>query len=90
MKLFKPRFWGEKQKTIWSYLLFPISLLFTLSIFFKKKFVKKHIFTVPIVCVGNIYVGGTGKTPLCIELLQNLQKIKNIKPVFVKRKIYLT
>ena len=85
MKLLKPKFWDKKEKTIWCFLLLPISFLFELSSTIKKKLVKKNSFTVPIICVGNIYLGGTGKTPLCIELLQSLQKIKNIKPVFIKK-----
>ena len=33
-------------------------------------FLKKHVFDIPIVSVGNITVGGTGKTPMIIYLSQ--------------------
>ena len=34
--------------------------------------------------VGNIYLGGTGKTPLCIEIFQILRSLK-LNPAFVKK-----
>ena len=41
-------------------------------IFFKKRITKKRVFEIPIICVGNIYVGGTGKTPTSIVLSKEL------------------
>jgi len=41
-------------------------------------------FSIPIICVGNIYLGGTGKTPLAIELFKILKKL-NKRPAFVKK-----
>ena len=37
-----------------------------------------------MICVGNIYIGGTGKTPLAIEICKILLKI-NKKPAFIKK-----
>ncbi len=61
------------------YLLFPFSLLYGAAILlrnflFDKKIFKSASFNFPIVCVGNLAAGGTGKTPMTeylIELLQN-------------------
>ena len=50
----------------------------------KNKITKTRKYNVPIFCVGNIYLGGTGKTPLTIkifELLKNLGK----NPAIVKK-----
>ena len=67
MKLNKPKFWDEKVGLI-SIFLFPLSLIFLLFVNYKKKFTKIKKFKIPIICVGNIYIGGTGKTPTSIHL----------------------
>jgi tetraacyldisaccharide 4'-kinase len=61
------------------YLLFPISLIYGCIIWlrnwlFDKNILKSASFNFPIICIGNIAVGGTGKTPMVeylIRLLQN-------------------
>ncbi len=82
MKLFKPVFW--ETNNIISILLIPLSLLVRLSIFIKKAFIKKLTFKIPIICIGNIYIGGTGKTPLSIFLAQELKNMGK-KPTIVKK-----
>jgi tetraacyldisaccharide 4'-kinase len=47
---------------------------------------KKEKFTIPVICVGNIYLGGTGNTPLCIEVAKIFKKSK--KKVAIIRKFY--
>ena len=83
MKINKPKFWDYKKKTFIALLLYPFSVLVELINFFKNhtKKTKKKIKTI---CVGNIYIGGTGKTPLVIKINELLQK-KN-KIVFIKKK----
>ena len=85
MKFFKPKFWDKNQISLFSILLFPITLLIKLLIFFKKIYIKKYQFSIPIICVGNIYLGGTGKTPLCIELFSILKSL-NKNPAFIRKK----
>ena len=85
MKFFKPKFWDKNKISLFSILLFPIALLLKLLIFFKKLFSKKYQFSIPVICVGNIYLGGTGKTPLCIEIFSILKNL-NKKPVFIRKK----
>ncbi len=61
------------------YLLFPFSLIYGGVVWlrnwlFDKNILKSATFNFPIICVGNIAVGGTGKTPMTeylIRLLQN-------------------
>ena len=73
MKLYRPKFWDHKNFI--SFSLFPLSLIIQLIIFFKKQFTKVFIFKIPVICIGNIYVGGTGKTPLSILVAKELSKI---------------
>ena len=82
MKLIKPKFWDGKN--LISLSLFPLSLIIQLIIFFKKKFTKVSNFKIPIVCIGNIYVGGTGKTPLSILVSKELSKIGK-KPAIIRK-----
>lgn len=85
MIISKPSFWSKKIGII-SIVLFPISFLFLLIIFLKKRFIKIKKFKIPIICVGNIYVGGTGKTPLSIFLGNELKKLG--KNPIILRKYY--
>src|SRR6056300_1574289 len=76
MYLKKPRFW-DKQISILSYLLLPFTIFVRVNNFLnskKKKYLSKKLKTI---CVGNIYVGGTGKTPTTIKLYDLIKKIKN-------------
>ena len=41
-------------------------------------------FKIPIICVGNIYLGGTGKTPLSIFLAKEFE-IRGKNPVIVRK-----
>jgi len=66
MKFFKPKFWDRNKISFFSILLFPITLLIKLLSFVKKITTRTRKFSIPIICVGNVYLGGTGKTPLCI------------------------
>ena len=85
MNFFKPKFWDKTKISFFSILLFPIALILKLLIFFKHSFTKRHQCSIPIICVGNIYLGGTGKTPLCIEIFSILKNL-NKKPAFIRKK----
>mgnify|MGYP002009895646 CR=1 FL=1 len=84
MKFKKPKFWDIPKISFWSIILFPLSLLFLLISFIRKILKIEKKFQIPIICVGNIYVGGTGKTPLASEIFKIiLNSGKN--PAFVKK-----
>ena len=83
MNLKKPKFWDQKKPNIIAYLLLPLSLLLDLLklIRLNKKTKKSKIKTI---IVGNIYLGGTGKTSLSIKINELLSDRK-IKSCFVKK-----
>ncbi|MAH53347.1 MAG: tetraacyldisaccharide 4'-kinase [Pelagibacteraceae bacterium] len=85
MKFFKPKFWDRNKISFFSILLFPITLLIKSFSFVKKNTTITHKFSIPIICVGNVYLGGTGKTPLCIEIFIILKNL-NKNPVFIRKK----
>ena len=83
MNLKKPKFWDYKKPNIYSFILWPISILINGINFFKKK--SKTINSeIKTICVGNIYLGGTGKTSLSIKINNILNK-KNIKSCFIRK-----
>ena len=83
MKLTKPKFWKTKYNLI-SILLLPLSLIIIIFILIKKKITKINNFNIPIICVGNLFVGGTGKTPVSILIGKELSKMSK-KPVIIKK-----
>ena len=83
MKITKPNFW-QKPRSLMSIILFPITFIVLIIIFIKKKIHKEIKFNIPVLCIGNIYIGGTGKTPLSIFLAKELKNLK-IKPVIIKK-----
>ena len=82
MKILKPKFW-QKKFNIFSILLLPLTFFYLLLFFLKKKTSSTKTFSVPIICIGNIYVGGTGKTPLSMFIANEFRNIK--KPVIIKK-----
>ena len=82
MKLKKPKFWDYKKPNIYAYILYPISFLIEIITSLIK--IKPKKFKIKTICIGNIYLGGTGKTSLCIKIGRIL-KNKNIKSCFVKK-----
>ena len=73
MKIKKPKFWDYSKPNIYAYILYPLSLIIKIINFFKTMKVSKK-FKIKTICVGNIYLGGTGKTSLCIKINNILKK----------------
>ena len=84
MNFKKPLFWDEKRISLISILLFPFTIFFHLNNFHLKisKKIKPHKIT--SICIGNIYLGGTGKTPLVIKINEILSQL-NFKVVIGKK-----
>ena len=84
MKFKKPKFWDYKKPNIISYLLLPISVLLQIAKFIKNVTIKKKKFeSIKTICIGNIYLGGTGKTSLSLKINKILKD--KIKSCFVKK-----
>ncbi|OCL87009.1 Tetraacyldisaccharide 4'-kinase [Aliarcobacter thereius] len=62
------------QKLI-SFLLLPLSFLYIIVILSKRLFAKKIDFSLAIISVGNLIVGGSGKTPITIKLASNYKNV---------------
>ena len=83
MKIKKPDFWDKKKPNLIAYLLSPISKIIQVFKSFRKSENLKFP-DIKIICVGNIYIGGTGKTPLSIKISKLLNS-KNLKATVIKK-----
>ena len=83
MNFLKPKFWDKQQLTIQSIILYPFTYILDLrkliTIFIKPR--KYPI--IKTICIGNIYLGGTGKTPL-VDFIAKMLK-KKFKTVIIKK-----
>ncbi|MDB2591916.1 tetraacyldisaccharide 4'-kinase, partial [Candidatus Pelagibacter bacterium] len=77
-------FWDLAKPNFLSYLLIPFSLPIILRNFFFQFLKKKKSSNIKTICVGNIYLGGTGKTPLTIKISQILKQ-EGIKVATIKK-----
>ena len=84
MSLKKPKFWDYKRPNIYSYVLWPLTIIIQIINLIRARFKKQKKFNIRSVCVGNIYIGGTGKTSLSIKINEILSK-KKIRSCFIKK-----
>ncbi|MDC3165902.1 tetraacyldisaccharide 4'-kinase [Candidatus Pelagibacter sp.] len=83
MNLKKPKFWDYKKPNLTAYLLLPIASTINAIISLIKNSNQKK-YKIKTICIGNIYLGGTGKTSLSIKLNKILTS-KNLRSCFVKK-----
>jgi len=80
-------YWYQGSRWLW--LLWPISLLFCLLVWgrralFRFGLKQSNSFPVPVIIIGNITVGGSGKTPLVLWLAEMLRK-QGYRPGIISR-----
>lgn len=79
--------WNKQAK--WLVVLRPLSWLYRSGFALNKKMFQaglKEVYTapIPVMVIGNITVGGSGKTPLLIQLVKYLQ-LKNVRVGVISR-----
>tara|TARA_Y100001970_G_scaffold293129_1_gene437964 strand:- start:9363 stop:10316 length:954 start_codon:yes stop_codon:yes gene_type:complete len=84
MKISKPKFWDKRSLSLLSLIFLPLAYLYKLIFWIKTFLIKPKNFSVPIICVGNIYIGGTGKTPISMKIYEILKGLR-MNPVIIKK-----
>ena len=79
-----PSFWYQSSIGIKAVLLWPFSLIWRLGALVKRLTTKAYISPIPVVVVGNLTAGGTGKTPLVASLALEAKR-KSRHPVILMR-----
>ncbi len=69
--------WASRGAIAW--LLWPLSLVFGAVVFFRRLFFrlrlfKSHAVGIPVIVVGNLTAGGSGKTPLVLRVAEILKE----------------
>ena len=81
-----PEFWYKKDilSKLISYLVSPISLIWILVSLVKEFLSKPYKAKLKVICIGNLTIGGTGKTPFAISTFLWLTEL-GYNPVFLTR-----
>ncbi len=82
----KPKFWDQKKPNFISYILIPFTIFLKVNNFLLNRKFKKKYKDIKVICIGNIYIGGTGKTSTTIKLYQLLKD--EFLNTFTSKKFY--
>lgn len=79
-----PSFW--QTRNLQAYMLLPISWIFNAAHCLKTLMAHPYTCSVPVICVGGVVAGGSGKTPV-VHALLNLarEEMKFVNPVILTR-----
>ena len=80
MPLKSPKFW-QKENTVLGQLLSPLSRIYAWGVRRQVKKANPYEAHIPVICVGNLVMGGVGKTPLAISVAEYF-KMNGMKPFF--------
>ncbi len=82
-----PRFWYPSRRGrtgLFARALWPIAALYDYGSWLRRRLTRAKRASVPVVCIGNLTVGGTGKTPVVIALAERLTE-EGRKPFILTR-----
>ena len=80
-----PKFW--KTKGLLSTALLPLGCVYSFLSTIRTWTNTPYMASVPVICVGNVTVGGTGKTPICMSIAKDLSKA-GYKNIYITSKGY--
>jgi tetraacyldisaccharide 4'-kinase len=77
-----PDFWQKRD--VCARLLAPLGALYGFSVAIKARLANPFDPGIPVICVGNLTAGGSGKTPIALAITEML-RVKGHKPYFLTR-----
>lgn len=82
-------YWYSEKLNFFCWIFYPIELIYICIVLLRKKlykykFFRTYKFNIPIIIIGNLTVGGTGKTPV-VMYVANYLKNQGFKPAIVMR-----
>lgn len=83
MPVKSPDFW-QKPDTILSGLLSPFAKIYAWGAAIRMRSTRAYRSKVPVICIGNLVMGGAGKTPLAVSIAEFF-KMNGKRPVFLTR-----
>lgn len=79
----QPNFWYQPPRLV-SWLLSPLAACYGLILKIRFQFGRRTQADIPVICIGNLNVGGSGKTPTAIAIAERIKE-KGETPHFVSR-----
>ena len=79
-----PGFWQSPHRSLWAAVLWPVTLLYRLGASLRRTVTRPVAVDAKVLCVGNVTVGGAGKTPVVIALAKAAGK-QGIRVAIVSR-----
>jgi len=77
-----PEFWN--QRGLMSMLLWPLSHIWALATALRNYFAKQSTAALPVICIGNLTAGGTGKTPVTAHLYDRLSEAGHRPAILIR------
>jgi tetraacyldisaccharide 4'-kinase len=78
----QPQFW--QRKSIFSTLLLPFAAVYSAICKLRNILTSPYIPSIPVICIGNVTIGGAGKTPTALVIAKILQDM-GMKVCFLSR-----
>ena len=81
-----PKFWykDDRLSKLIAFLAYPLSIIWIVIAFIKKNMRMPYKSKLKVICIGNLNIGGTGKTPFTIYTYKILREL-GYKPAFLTR-----